>query len=255
MCIVAFAWKAHPRWQLVAIGNRDELHARPAEGARRWKEPDHLLAGRDTLAGGTWLGISEQGRFAVVTNLYGFGPPKPERASRGDLLKDFLSGSGRYSDIAGAEYSDFNPFNLITVAEGEALVHTNRPDKTTSMLDRGIHGLSNGDIDQPWPKSPHLNNALAKWIAKESDDPTQLFDYLLDQNTYGPEARSDRSAQSGFEPEHSAIFLLNPVYGTRCSTVVAIDHSGNGVFMERRFASSGSAIGETRLSFSWPTPG
>ena len=78
MCIVAFAWKAHPKWQLVAIGNRDELHARPAEAAHRWDEPGHMLAGRDVLAGGTWLGISELGRFAVVTNLYGFGPPDPE---------------------------------------------------------------------------------------------------------------------------------------------------------------------------------
>ena len=67
MCIVAFAWKAHPKWQLVAIGNRDELHARPAEAAHRWEEHEHLLAGRDSVAGGTWLGISEQGRFAVVT--------------------------------------------------------------------------------------------------------------------------------------------------------------------------------------------
>lgn len=255
MCIVAFAWKAHPRWQLVAIGNRDELHARPAEGARRWAGHDHMLAGRDRLAGGTWLGISEQGRFAVVTNLYGFGPPEPERASRGDLLKDFLAGSGRYSDIAAAEYSDFNPFNLITVAEGEAVVRSNRPDRITSVLGHGIHGLSNGMIQQPWPKSPHLNDALAKWIAKGSDDPAMLFDDLLDQNTYRPEGRSGQAAQSELEPEHSSIFILNPRYGTRCSTVVAIDHSGNGVFMERRFASSGSAIGETRLSFSWPTPG
>ncbi len=254
MCIVAFAWKAHPKWQLVAIGNRDELHARPAEGAHRWENPDHLLAGRDALAGGTWLGVSEQGRFAVVTNLSGFGAPKPDRASRGDLLKDFLAGHGRYSDIGAAEYSDFNPFNLITVTEGEALVHTNRPDKTMNILHHGIHGLSNGSIHQPWPKSPQLNEALGQWIAQESDDPAILFDCLLDRNTYQSEDRSVPSSPSGFEPQHSAIFMLDPTYGTRCSTVVAIDHSGNGVLMERRFASSGSAIGETRLPFSWPTP-
>jgi len=67
MCIVAFAWKAHPRWQMVAIGNRGELHARPAESLHRWETYDHLLAGRDAIAGGTWLGVSEEGRFAVVT--------------------------------------------------------------------------------------------------------------------------------------------------------------------------------------------
>jgi uncharacterized protein with NRDE domain len=251
VCIVAFAWKAHPEWQLVAIGNRDELHARPAQAAHRWEDAEHLLAGKDTLAGGTWLGISEQGRFAVVTNLYGFGPPVPERASRGDLLKDFLSGDGRYADIGAAEYSDFNPFNLITVAGGEALVHSNRPDKSTNILDHGIHGLSNGTIDQPWPKSPRLNGALETWMAKESNDPAMLFDILLDQNSF---ERGDRS-NTPPQPEHSPIFISNPTYGTRCSTVVTIDHNGNGVFTERRFAPSGSAIGETRLSFSWPSAG
>ena len=253
MCIVAFAWKAHPKWQLVAIGNRDELHARPAEAAHRWEEHEHLLAGRDSVAGGTWLGISEQGRFAVVTNLYGFGAPQPERASRGDLLKDFLSGSGQYCDIAAAEYSDFNPFNLITVTQDEALAHSNRPDKSASILGHGIHGLSNGAIHQPWPKSPQLNRALEQWMAEESDDPAMLFDALLDQNSYKPEDHSASSLKSGIEPEHSPIFIVHPTYGTRCSTVVAIDHSGNGIFIERRFAPSGAATGETRLPFSWPT--
>lgn len=253
MCIVAFAWKAHPRWQLVAIGNRDELHARPAEPAHRWEDAEHLLAGRDTLAGGTWLGISEQGRFAVVTNLYGFGPPVPERASRGDLLKDFLSGDGRYADIGSAEYSDFNPFNLITVAQGEALVHSNRPDKSMSILPDGVHGLSNGMIQQPWAKSPELNRGLQRWMANGSDDPAMLFEYLLDQNTHEPAGLAGLSSSTGLQPEHSPIFIRNPTYGTRCSTVVAIDHSGNGVFIERRFAASGTATGETRLPFAWPT--
>ena len=254
MCIVAFAWKAHPRWQLIAIGNRDELHARPAEPAHRWDNPGHLLAGRDSLAGGTWLGVSEEGRFAVVTNLYGFGAPKPERASRGDLLKDFLSGNGRYSDIAATDYSQFNPFNLITVTQDEALVLSNRPDQRTIPLEPGIHGLSNGQINQPWPKSPYLNRSLEDWIAREADDPEKLLDSLLDQNGYAPGEHLEPKSKVQPEPEHSPIFVLNPVYGTRCSTVVAIDRNGNGIFLERRFGPSGTATGESRLPFSWPTP-
>src|SRR3546814_7142869 len=64
MCVLAFAWRAHPHWPLIAAGNRDELHARPAQPLARWDRPDHLLAGRDLQSGGTWLGVSEQGRFA-----------------------------------------------------------------------------------------------------------------------------------------------------------------------------------------------
>lgn len=144
--------------------HRDEMHARPAEPLIRWNNAEHLLAGRDTKAGGTWLGVSEQGRFAVITNLSGHGVPDAERASRGDLLKDFLSGDGLYSDLAATEFSDFNPFNLITVDGDEALVHSNRPGSISEILAPGIHGLSNGPLDRPWPKSGHLNAILADWI-------------------------------------------------------------------------------------------
>lgn len=252
MCIVAFAWKAHPRWQLIVIGNRDELHARPASPLNRWDEADHLLAGRDMTAGGTWLGVSEQGRFAVITNLYGFGEPSAEKSSRGDLLKDFLSGKGRHANIGAAKSADFNPFNLITVEKNEAFVHANRPGIVRRVLSPGVHGLSNGPIDRPWPKSPHLNAALEAWMAAESEDPMLLFDNLLDETTYAPKNDSVSTTPSKSEPEHSAVFIRNPIYGTRCSTVVAIDNDGNGQIIERRYVPSGASSGETRLSFSWP---
>jgi uncharacterized protein with NRDE domain len=252
MCIVAFAWQAHPRWQMIAIGNRDELHARAADPLSRWGNPGHVLAGRDAVAGGTWLGISEQGRFAVVTNLYGFGEPSPDRASRGGLLNDFLSGSGRYADLDAAHYADFNPFNLITVSGTEARVHANRPGAASRALNPGVHGLSNGPVEQPWPKSPHLNSALEQWMAGDAEEPGMLFDALSDQALHSHQGRPAPVTPSRLEPEHSPVFICNPTYGTRCSTVVAIDNRGMGVILERRFAPSGEPTGETRLDFAWP---
>lgn len=252
MCIVAFAWQAHPRWKLIAIGNRDEMHARPAEQLARWSNPGHLLAGRDITAGGTWLGVSEQGRLAVVTNLSGHGAPDARRASRGDLLKDFLSGDGRYANLAETDFSDFNPFNLITVDRDDAIIHSNRPNATSGPLPPGIHGLSNGSLDRPWSKSGRLNVALGQWMESGSDDPAVLLEDLVDQKTFPPARQTDGDLGHALEPEHSAIFICNPVYGTRCSTVVAIDDQGKGMIIERRYAPSGQSTGETRLSFSWP---
>lgn len=77
MCVLALAWKAHPQWRLVVAGNRDERHDRPAAGLRRWDEAAGVLAGQDLQSGGTWLGVSDQARFAVVTNLRGYGAPNP----------------------------------------------------------------------------------------------------------------------------------------------------------------------------------
>lgn len=252
MCIVAFAWQAHPRWKLVAIGNRDEMHARPADALTRWDDTAHLLAGRDVKAGGTWLGVSEQGRLAVVTNLSSHGAPDAQRASRGDLLKDFLSGEGHYSSLNATEFSDFNPFNLITVDGNKAFIHSNRPGSISNILTPGIHGLSNGPLDNPWPKSGHLNSTLAEWIENRPDDPHVLLDDLFDQKTFPSTKQTIADSAAPLDPQHSAVFIRNPVYGTRCSTVVAIDDQGKGMIIERRYAPSGQSTGETSLSFAWP---
>jgi hypothetical protein len=67
MCVIAFAWNVHPRWQLLLVGNRDELHARSSAPLHRWTDDAGLLAGRDLQAGGTWMGVREPSRAAVVT--------------------------------------------------------------------------------------------------------------------------------------------------------------------------------------------
>lgn len=253
MCILTFAWQAHPRWRLVAIANRDEMHSRPAKPLARWDDHRHLLAGKDTKAGGTWLGVSEQGRFAAVTNLSGNGAADPRRSSRGDLLKDFLCGEGSYSKIDTGQFTEFNPFNLITVERGRALIHSNRPNAISRQLEPGIHGLSNGPLDRPWPKSARLNSALGQWLNSNQSEPEDLLPYLLDQTGFPPKAQNGEQMGVSLEPQNSGIFIQNPVYGTRCSTVVAIDDRGDGIVIERRYAASGKSTGETRLPFSWPT--
>src|ERR1700761_5615309 len=109
MYVLALAWRAHPRWWLVAAGNRAELHARPALPLAQWDAPEGVIAGRDAVGGGTWLGVSEAGRFAVVTNLGGFGAADLGKASRGALVTDMLAGA----EAGAIDLDAFNPFNLI----------------------------------------------------------------------------------------------------------------------------------------------
>ena len=89
MCLVALAWNVHPRWRLVAAGNRDELHARPTAALARWSEAP-ILAGRDLRAGGTWMGLGPHGRMAVVTNVRNGRAPPYAGPSRGALPLRFL---------------------------------------------------------------------------------------------------------------------------------------------------------------------
>lgn len=252
MCIVAIAWQHHPRWKLLAIGNRDELHARPASPIGRWNGKEHLIAGQDIQVGGTWLGISEQGRFAVVTNVAQTEPPSPDAASRGSLLKDFLSGDGQYANLDTIDYSRFNPFNLLTVSGDVAKIISNKSNRTCQELMPGVYGLSNGTLDHPWSKSALLNQSLESWLNNDAEDFEWLLSELRNQEPIADQgAISDETGRPP-RPEYSSIFINNGVYGTRCSSIVAVEQDGTGKFIEERFNSNGQSIGQTDIDFSWP---
>lgn len=236
---------------MVVAGNRDELHARPALPLARWDRPNHLLGGRDLQSGGTWLGVSDRARFAVVTNLRGYGAPEPDRTSRGVLVTDLLAGEGRYSDIHDAKLSDFNPFNLIVADRDEAHFLSNRPEDVRSLLAPGIYGLSNGALDEPWPKTMRLKEILLEWIVGSASAPETLLDGLREERLPGVGVRSAVPSDVPQEPTLSPIFIRNPVYGTRCGTVVAVDDRGRGIIVERRYTAAGDAAGEVALPFSW----
>jgi uncharacterized protein with NRDE domain len=196
-------------------------------------------------SGGTWLGVSEQGRFAVVTNLSGYGPPLAGRPSRGDLVKDFLLDEGRFAALTQADAAAFNPFNLILATPERATLWRNRPRVEARDLTAGVHGLSNGNADRPWPKTLRLMDAMTNWLGGTSP-PQVLLDRLGDDvPPPGAAAMTERGARTG-------VFVHNGLYGTRCSTVAALDAQGRGVMVERRFDAEGGRTGETELAFDWP---
>lgn len=231
MCVAAIAWAAHPRWQLVAIGNRDEYHARAAAPLARWD--NGIMAGRDLEAGGTWLGVSP-GRFALVTNRRTDGYPRAGMASRGGLVTGWLLAES-LGDTAA-----MNPFNLFTAGPDGAQLSSNFP-KLQRPLGPGLHGLSNGGLDERWHKIARLQGALADWL-KAPLGPEALLDALADETP-------DPADPDNFL---SPPFIRNPGYGTRCSSVIAVDSAGRGTIIERRFDELGLVTGETALDFVWP---
>jgi uncharacterized protein with NRDE domain len=247
MCVLAFAWRAHPRWRLVLVGNRDEFHARPAQALARWERANHVLAGRDLQSGGSWLGVSEHGRLAVVTNVTGNGPQRPDAVSRGALVRDVLVGEGPYADPRLRDLSNFNPFNSIIADLEKACLLSNRPMRLRQLLPPGIYGMSNGRFDEPWPKALVLGEALGAWISSVNAEPQRLLERLRDERICNRRADEAQTARA-----LSPIFIRNDVYGTRCSTVVAVDSESRGLIIERRFGSDGALDGETVLDFTWP---
>lgn len=245
MCVAALAWHAHPRWRLVAIGNRDEFHARPAAPLARWEEGSGIIAGRDLSGGGTWLGLSEDGRFALITNRRGFGNPDRALRSRGELVTAMLTG-----DHPPAAIAAYNPFNLLAATAERLEYLTNRPEPLRAELGHGIYGLSNGALDEPWPKTLALKAALTDWLHAGSADVSPLFAILGSEDRPSLGLPPFEPSDVAIEPRDTPPFIRADQYGTRCSTIVVIDDDGAGRIVERRFDSAGASIGETALDFA-----
>lgn len=232
MCVAAIAWHAHPAFRLIAIGNRDEFHARRAAPLAAWHDAP-IIAGRDLQAGGTWLGVCE-GRFGLVTNLRVPGYPRPELASRGALVTDWLRGR----DPGAVEA--MNPFNLWLADRQRLRFISNHPQVEQVDLEPGIHGLSNGARGDRWFKTARLEEALGHWLDGDFEVDA-LFAALADPTPQSPDP----------EDSFSSVFIRNATYGTRCSTAVLVDAEGRGRIIERRFDAAGETTGETALDFGW----
>ncbi len=244
MCVVALAWRAHPHWQLIVAGNRDEFHVRPASALDRWPDQPGLIGGQDLQSGGMWLGVSEAGRCAVVTNLTGFGLPDPALRSRGALVKDWLADG----QMDAGELARFNPFNLFIATPGEARFLSNRPAPAVAPLEPGLHCVSNALPGVPWPRKDRLERDMQAWLDRDDGVIETLFDLLKAEDW--PDGLPH--PHTGDERHPSPIFIRDAIYGTRCSTVIAIDAQGRGQALERRFSAGGHASGESRITFTWP---
>ncbi len=231
MCVVALALNTHPKWRLVLAANRDELHTRPSAPLARWEGADsHIIAGRDLVSGGSWLGVSETGRLAVVTNIRADTPPDPVKTSRGDLVADYLRG---HNGLNVGTLDGFNAFSLLTIGPEGATLCANRPIPMTELLPDGIHGLSNGAPHEDWPRKDRLMTAFADCLNSHNDLSAALLDLLASETI------------------DDSIFIRNAVYGTRCSSVVLVDDKGVGSIKERRFGRDGFETASTKINFAF----
>lgn len=250
MCVIAFAWNAHPRWRLLLIGNRDEFHARPSAPLARWVDAP-LIGGRDLQAGGSWLGVTDAGRCAVVTNVRDLRAPQLG-ASRGLLVNDYLAGRDGATEHAQALRTlaaGYRPFNLLLFDAEAGFYLGNRP-AAAQLVAPGLHGLSNADFDTPWPKTRALTARLQDWMdAGGEDDFAPLFDALADERRAPDDALPDTGLGPARERWLSSAFIRGDDYGTRACTVVAMGHDGRGRIVERRFGPEGRFEGETALEF------
>ncbi len=220
MCLILFAYRVHLRAPLVVAANRDEFYARPAAHAHYWPDAPHIYAGRDTQAGGTWLGVNRQGRFAAVTN-FAESAAVEAPASRGALTADFLNTSDSAWDYANAiDGRRFAGFSLL-LFDGQDMVYLSNRNSGPKYLQPGLYGLANTHLDTGWPKVRRGKQALATALDQaEPPDPDRLLQLLAD-DTQPPDAElPQRGRDLEVERRVAPCFIRGEQYGTRASTAV-----------------------------------
>ena len=246
MCLILVAWRVHADFPLVVAANRDEFYARPTLPAGHWPDAPQVIAGRDLEAGGTWLGITESGRFAAVTNVREPGAPQGRR-SRGDLTRHFLTSAAAPLQAAQAiDGADYSGFNLL-LAAGDNLCYLSNRDSQPRLLAPGIYGVSNHLLDTPWPKLASAKTRFAEALA-HLPAAAPFFAILADDEIVPDAVLPSTGVPLEWERLLSAVFVKSETYGTRASTLLTVARDGAIRLEERSYGQAGKPLQSSVIS-------
>jgi uncharacterized protein with NRDE domain len=235
MCLIAFNWQPDGPVPLVLAANRDEFYERPT-APLAWWEGERILAGRDLQAGGTWLGVTVAGRLAALTNHRDPAQSRPDRASRGLLPVAFLEGnlSARaFLEQLGSQVGHYNPFNLL-LFDGRDLLGYESRHGAVVPFSPGIHAVSNGDFDEPWPKVEGLKLGLSAGL----EDDEALLARLGAAEPFEDDRLPNTGVPIEWERALSPAFVRTPTYGTRASTLLRLGRESVAI-LEQRYSEAG----------------
>ena len=226
MCIVALAWRVLDDTPLCLISNRDEFYQRPTAALHAWQNSP-IIAGQDLQSGGTWMGVTATGRWAVMTNFRDGQDQKSYPTSRGHILQDFLESELtpiRFAQELEKKQCDYAGFNLF-VGDREQAVYMSNRGEAPQMLAHGVYVVSNGLLTEHWEKTRHLRKRFTQEFLPmmqhpdipESDLYYAVWDILEDERKVIPELLPATGISVEMEQLLSSTFIQSPAYGTRCS--------------------------------------
>lgn len=228
MCTLAVYVRQLAGLPLVVAANRDEFLARPATAPLLLATAPRVVGGRDLLAGGTWLGVSERGLAAGLLNRRAAEPPVDGKRSRGLLLLETLAAATAEEAARTLATIDPDTYNAFTLMVGDAagafVVQNRRDGMHLTALDPGVHVLSNLDVGDPvCPKvarsHEHFVRAGAAFTASGDDVAFRaalreiLADHTIALDPRLPDALG-------------ALCVHTEQFGTRCSSLLFLDEHG-----------------------------
>lgn len=235
MCSVAILRRPGAAWPVLIAANRDEAAGRPwAAPGRFWPDRPNATAGRDDLAGGSWMGVNDEGVVAVVLNRFGTLGPQEGKRSRGELVLDALD----FADAADAadalshlDCRAYRPFNLLLADNRDAFVVCNRGDDArfrpyVAAVAPGAHMLTAFELDDA--TDGRIARHFPQFAALPPADPAE-------PETWGPWASWLAARTPGPDDKHAMNFRLPSGFGTVSSSLVALPAPGSNARPVWRF--------------------
>ncbi|MGG3467558.1 NRDE family protein [Neobacillus pocheonensis] len=249
MCLILFAYKVHPVYKLIVAANRDEFYKRPTAPAYFWEDSPDILAGRDLEKMGTWMGVTNKGRFAALTNYRNPKEVAEGKRSRGELVADALKYNGNLNDymreLAGNK-DKYPGYNLLA-GDTDELYYYSNIGQELRKLEAGIYGVSNHLLNTEWPKVRIGKEGLAKIITgKQENIIENLFSLLQNAERASDELLPNTGVPLDMEKMLSPLFIKSDSYGTRSSAIMFM--ADNEIqYLERVFGNGSTTNQKFRI--------
>lgn len=223
MCTFVILRRMGHDWPVLVAANRDEMIDRPWQPpGRHWPDRPEIVAGRDVLAGGSWLGINDFGVVAGILNRHGSLGPAPGQRSRGELVLEALdhADAREAADaLVRLEPAAYRTFNLIIADNRDAfwLRHADPSGTlpiTATALKPGISMIAAGDLDDD--ETPRLRRYHPLFAHATPPDPERGdwsgWEKLLHDGGFAPEEGPQGAMRfdtgRGFATVSSALIAL-----------------------------------------------
>jgi uncharacterized protein with NRDE domain len=250
MCLILIAHQIHEQMPLLVLANRDEFYDRPTTAAEPWEEDSDLIAGRDLVSGGTWLGVNGA-RWASVTNIREGTKDYHCTCSRGWLVRDYLLGKdspNKFLSRIANQTEEYAGYNLL-LGNGTELWYSTNRSVSKQRLTPGLYGLSNHLLDTPWPKVVRGKQAMFELLSRSQLDRNKAFAILTDTTLALDSELPNTGVPLEWERALSAAFITKNHYGTRCSSLLMREAGGKNLFVERSF--TGAPDSWKQCEFTW----
>lgn len=253
MCLAAIAYQSHPEFPLIMISNRDEFYNRPSEEAGFRGTDNQILCGKDLLQGGTWTGVNKDGKMILLTNYRDPELHQDNRNSRGEIPFHFLEQNEpveAFIDFLKSTASDYNGYNLI-FGTSEKLYYFSNITLEANELSPGIYGLSNHLLDTSWPKTNRVKNSLTNHLKYCNHVSFNELIYMMKHPDKAPDHELPATGVPiEWERELSSVFIQSKEYGTRATTVLLVNKTGDVTFIEQNYNDRGEMGNRNEFHFT-----